>query len=200
MELLKLESLELSRLETISEAAHRAAGFSETFEVLEPQDRELAAEKLKEVKAGQKDLDKLYREAKAPIDAILKELKARVGEPEKALLEAESNFKSKILAYDRKLSEQLEKQRREQQAELDVEAEFSGTTAPRVGIVEIKREDGIVYREIWKFEIVDAALIPLEYLQPNETMIGSIVRGSKGAVSIPGVKVYSEKIVSAKSA
>ena len=44
---------------------------------------------------------------------------------------------------------------------------------------------------VWKFEIVDQALIPREYLSVNESAIGKVVQALKGGANIPGVRVYS---------
>ena len=44
---------------------------------------------------------------------------------------------------------------------------------------------------VWRFEIVDAAAIPREYLSVNETAIGKVVQALKGETKIPGVRVYS---------
>jgi hypothetical protein len=58
---------------------------------------------------------------------------------------------------------------------------------------------GLVIREDWKFSIVDASLIPREYLVPDEKKIGRIVRALKGDANIPGVRVYSEKSTAVRS-
>jgi hypothetical protein len=59
---------------------------------------------------------------------------------------------------------------------------------------------GLVIREDWKFSIVDASLIPREYLVPDEKKIGRIVRALKGDANIPGVRAYSEKSTAVRSA
>lgn len=46
----------------------------------------------------------------------------------------------------------------------------------------------------WKFRITDAAKIPREYLIPDETKIGGVIRATRGAVTIPGVEAYSERV------
>lgn len=46
----------------------------------------------------------------------------------------------------------------------------------------------------WKWRIKDASLIPREYLAPDETKIGGVIRATKGAVTIPGVEAYSERV------
>lgn len=57
---------------------------------------------------------------------------------------------------------------------------------------------GTQTRRTWKFEIVDASLIPREYLVPDEKKIGAVVRALKDSACIYGVRVYSETAVSAR--
>lgn len=59
---------------------------------------------------------------------------------------------------------------------------------------------GISYREVWKFEIVDANALPREYLLPDMTRIGGVVRAMKDATRIPGIRVYAEKTLAASGA
>ena len=56
---------------------------------------------------------------------------------------------------------------------------------------------GLSYRDVWKFRVVNAALVPREYMAVDETKIGAVVRAMKGTVTIPGVEVYCEKVASA---
>lgn len=58
------------------------------------------------------------------------------------------------------------------------------TTVPKV-------EDASV-RTFWKYEIVNEAKIPREFLCVDEKAIGAMVRTKKGSTSIPGVRVYSD--------
>ncbi len=51
-------------------------------------------------------------------------------------------------------------------------------------------------RTVWKFDIVDTALIPEKYWIVNDTEIGAAVRA--GLRDIPGVLIYSEQIVVAR--
>ena len=51
---------------------------------------------------------------------------------------------------------------------------------------------GTSFRKTWKAEITDAALIPREYLIPNEQLLGQIAREQKeNATNIPGVRFYA---------
>jgi len=63
------------------------------------------------------------------------------------------------------------------------------TTTPKVS--------GLSTRQNWKFQIVDASLIPREYLVPDEKKIGGVVRALKDQTKIPGIKVYPEDVLSA---
>lgn len=56
-----------------------------------------------------------------------------------------------------------------------------------------KMAGGPVYRTVWKFRIKNAALIPRQYLIPDEVRIGQIVRADKKETNIPGVEVYEER-------
>jgi len=57
------------------------------------------------------------------------------------------------------------------------------------------KSDGIVYKEIWSFEITDEMEIPRKYLSVNEVAIREAI---KSGIEIPGVKSFKKKIVSVK--
>ncbi len=57
-----------------------------------------------------------------------------------------------------------------------------------------KMQGGPVYRTIWKFRIKNAALIPREYMTPDEVKIGGVVRAMKSATNIPGIEAYEERV------
>lgn len=56
---------------------------------------------------------------------------------------------------------------------------------------------GISYRDVWRFEVVDPTKVPRQFLQVNESAIRSVVNGLKGNAQIPGVRVYCEREVAA---
>ncbi len=67
----------------------------------------------------------------------------------------------------------------------------AGAAAPKIV--------GIAISDLWHFEIVDASLIPAEYLTPDLVKIGKVVRALKGDAKIPGVRTYSEKAVASRA-
>ena len=55
-------------------------------------------------------------------------------------------------------------------------------------------------RTIWKARVVDAALVPREYLVVNEKMLDQVAGATKGKLTVPGVEFFSEQIMSARAA
>lgn len=56
------------------------------------------------------------------------------------------------------------------------------------------KQEGISFRDNWRFQIVDISKIPPEYLIVDEKAIGAVVRAMKEKTNIPGVRVYAEKV------
>lgn len=55
-------------------------------------------------------------------------------------------------------------------------------------------------RTIWKARVVDAALVPREYLVVNDKMLDQVAGATKGALKVPGVEFFSDQIMSARAA
>lgn len=51
---------------------------------------------------------------------------------------------------------------------------------------------GVSSAQNWKFRITDVNKIPREYMIPDQTAIGQVVRALKGKTVIPGIEVYPE--------
>ena len=69
--------------------------------------------------------------------------------------------------------------------------------APVVVSVEKPSLNRINLTERWGFRVVDAALIPREWLLPDMVKIGKVVRALKGETRISGIETYCETGVSA---
>ena len=55
------------------------------------------------------------------------------------------------------------------------------------------RAAGVVMREYWTFEIVNADQIPREYMVPDTRALQSLATGQKHRAAVPGVRFYSER-------
>ena len=51
-----------------------------------------------------------------------------------------------------------------------------------------------VFQTRWKARVVNASLVPDEYWVLDEQKIGAVARATKGAIKIPGVEIYSERV------
>lgn len=110
----------------------------------------------------------------------------------------------------RREQEQEAQRRLQEQAEQDrlveaSEAERRGDHATAQALIEspvvappvvlptpTTKVKGLGKAEVWKFRITNAAMIPREYLIPDEVAIGKVVRAMKDKCKIPGVQAYSE--------
>ena len=184
-----------------------------------------AVEFLKTIKAMQNEVHETFDPIVEKAYETHKEATARRNKFLNPLLEAEkrikglvSNFRiemeRKRLEQERKLREEAEKkaeaerQRLAKQAEkaaakgneekaAELLARSEAVQAPTV-IVEKQtvQQEGMGVRTVWKAKIVNPAAVPREYCIPNEKLIDSIAKSTKGTLKVPGVEFYEESNVS----
>ena len=109
---------------------------------------------------------------------------------EVARLEAEARKREE----ERKLAEAIAVEQAGDRVAADAIMEEEITLPPVYVPKSVPKVAGVVYREVWKFRIVDSALVPREYLAVDEVKLGGVVRSTKGSLKIPGVEVYSEEV------
>lgn len=110
-------------------------------------------------------------------------------------------------AEEARLQEIARKQEEERKLQEAVAAEQSGDkqeaeaimeepvyVAPVVIKKEVPKVEGVVFRTIWKYRIIDERKIPREYLKVDDVKIGGVVRSLKKATNIAGVQVYEERV------
>lgn len=89
---------------------------------------------------------------------------------------------------------------REEAYQETLRREAAEKAAARVQVVAPVRLAGVSYRELWRCEVIDAGAVPREYLTPDMTKIGAVVRATKGSLQIPGVRIWSETSTAAQAA
>lgn len=195
----------------------------ENFEILGASEFEGAGETLKEIKDKSKALDDMRKSITRPLDDSKKRIMDFFRKPADALKKAEGFVKAAMLAYsDEQENKRLyeESRLRFEQAKEAARLERLAEKAKERGAAEKAREfeqrqaiveQAVVYvepiaapkvagisgRETWMFDIVDASLIPREYLTPNMALIGQTVRAQKGKIPIPGIRIFPKKTLSA---
>jgi hypothetical protein len=178
-----------------------------------------AGEVRKNIKSLNKEIETETKTILSPLTELLNLLKGKIKPITATGEEAEKIFNRKASEYMTQKQAAIDKLRREDEAKRTAEAErlaadhrkkladaiVNGTEAPPEPvqqeapppIVLPKATEKVVSqsgatiggREQWKFEIIDAKLIPANYMIPNEKLIGANVRA--GVREIPGVRIYS---------
>lgn len=177
---------------------------------------------LQRVKAMQKKLDELRKTMTRPMDIAKKAILDFFRTPEEKLVRAENGIKGAMVGYQseqdrirrlaqakadeaaRKEREKLaaqaqkaaQKGRHEQAERLELRA--ASVVAPVIPS-EAVRLRGVSVREVWKFEVTDEAKVPRDYLSVDEAKIRKVVNALKGDAQIPGVRIWAEKAVAARS-
>lgn len=133
--------------------------------------------------ASRRERERMEREAAAERE---KARKAEAAALEKARLAEEAGRHEK--------AEQMRLQAAERAAAAQAEADAKQAAAaamPTAPVVhmEAPKAQGTSVRRTFDYEITDAALLPREYLLPDEVRIGKVVRALGEAANIPGVRV-----------
>lgn len=188
-----------------------------------PEAYESAAEMLKDVKGRRKSLDELRRTMTRPLDEAKSAIMDLFRSPAERLEQAEAALKRALIVY----SDAQEKARRAEQARLEeaarkereklqrqadaaaakgreeraavLEAAAVAVVAP-VSQAAAPKVAGVSFRSIWRAEVVDASLVPREYLMVDQAKIDKVAAALKGDTVIAGVKVREDRVASSRSA
>jgi chromosome segregation ATPase len=125
----------------------------------------LAAEARKVEEASRRKQELLRAQAEAAHAA---------GEHEKA-----SRLETRIEAALDKAAERCER----------LESEAASIPVPILAREQPKAA-GVRRVQVWHARVVDAALVPREYLIINESALDKVAKATKGAIRIPGVEIY----------
>lgn len=184
-----------------------------------------AVEFLKTIKTMQKEVNETFDPIVEKAHAAHKEATAQRNKFLNPLLEAEKRIKSMVsnfrlemerkrLEQERKLREEAERKAEAERQKLQKQAEKAAAKgneekaaelqarremvqAPTI-VVEKKttKQEGMAVKTVWKARITDANLVPREYCIPNEKLIDSIAKSTKGTLKVAGVEFYEDSVVS----
>jgi hypothetical protein len=170
------------------------------------------------VKKADAELVEPWRQVKRDADAQMKKLAASIIDPVTAVV---NTLKGRISTQRAERQRIAEEAARKAQAELNRKAEQERQAAMKAA-EKLKtpelREERLAQAEMivapvvqvpvakptgsklatvvtWGFEIVNAGEIPREYMIPDESKIGAVIRASKGSIVIPGVRAVRRESV-----
>lgn len=211
---------EVQELQTETQSLVALAG---TYTVTTAEEYSASASDLKRIKGALARLEKLRKGMTQPLDAAKRAIMDFFRGPEDQLTRAEAGVKRAMIAF----STEQDRIQREAQARADAaarkerekleqraeNAESAGklgkadellqraamVTAP-VLARETPKVTGVSTREAWKYEVTNAALVPRDYTKLDEQKIAGVVRAMKGDTNIPGIRVYSERVLASSAA
>lgn len=181
-----------------------------------------AGEILKTIKGRYQEIEAKRKEMTLPLDETKRRIMDFFRQPLEQLSNAERLIKGAMVGFTqeqekirREEEQRIQALAREEQERLDklvmegiAQAQKEGNLAKAEEILatvvqvavpivqsEKPRVQGIKTITRWKYRVIDGALIPREYLIPNEKMLADIAISAKGTIKIPGVEFYSESTV-----
>ena len=181
-----------------------------------------AANDLKLIKGQLNAVNEKRLEITRPMDAAKKGVMdffrpvvTRLENAERAIKKGMADWKREQdrLAAEEQRKEQERREKREAKLRQEAEEARDKGREARADILEDRADtvtsapvapatpkvEGVSTRKVWRFEIVDPAAVPDQYKTIDEKKIGGVVRALKDQADIPGVRVYSEDVVSARS-
>ena len=186
-------------------------------EVTTPDQYLSAGDVLKQVKARGKALEELRVKLTAPILAAKKNIDEMFRNPIARLSLAEGQIKSAMVFYDREVQRKADEERRRLQAEADAKAEAerkrlaeaaakareekaAEVQAPQVQVtVPVVKVGGTQMRDCWKYRVVNADLVPREFLAIDEKKLGQHARANRDTVPVAGVEFYNEPTMAVRT-
>lgn len=189
---------------------------AKALEIRTSEDAQRASEIYGQIKAMRKEIDAFFDPNIQKAHELHKQTLAQKKKIDAPLVEAEQILKPKLLAYNREQERKaveeaskarLEAYKREEEARSALAAQaveqgfkqeaeriLSQPTPlpPPVISAPIQKVEGFKERSVWKFEVMDASLVPDEYKKVDEVAIGKVVRALGKMCKISGVRVYEE--------
>ncbi|MGE0383443.1 MAG: hypothetical protein AB7Q97_01855 [Gammaproteobacteria bacterium] len=161
---------------------------------LDEQERIRAEAERKAAEAARKERERLEMEAAKAAEAARRERE----QAEAKARELEDKGRTELAEARRAAA--AERERQKLAAAQEAQAAAAAIPAAPVVHIEAAKVSGQSSSQIWKYEITDPAALPREYLAPDDKLIAGTVRLRKEHTNIPGVRVYSERVISSRSA
>jgi hypothetical protein len=179
----------------------------------------LAAQLWQDIRAMRKEVDAAFQPIRERAHAAWKETIAQHKKIDDPLAANERTVKQAMESYDAiqerkrreeeaRLREIARKEEEERRLAEAVMAEQEGDQETAEVIMEEpvyvppvvvpksvpKVAGGPVFRTIWKARVINENMIPREYMAPDMVKLNKMASAMKGALKIPGVEFYSERV------
>jgi len=201
--LLKFEPNTAAAVARLNKQASGLLATAEKLTVNDADDYTTAAELRKIVRSVERDAEDTEKASVAPFNAVVKWIRNMLDGPRATLKTATQTVDRKMLNWQvaeeqKRINE--ERRLRELQAASQPPTPDGVTRvdapAPVVVPTSIPKVEGVKLVTRWTFRVVDAALIPREFLVPDEKALQAIATAQHERASVAGVEFYSEQSVS----
>jgi len=196
-----------------------------SLRVNNPENYSFAAEYLKAVKAAQKKVVDFFKPMKDAANKAHKEITGKEASAMIPLKEAEDTIKRKMLDYateqerirqeaQRKLQAAADLKARQEREALEKKAasmkteekrqqyaeQAAAVVSPVVEVATITPEiKGQSIKKTWRCKVIDASLVPREWMLVNESALNAFARSTKGSVKVAGCEMVEESSLSSSS-
>lgn len=197
--------------------------WSKNLTIANADDYQEAADRLKQIKSLSKKIADFFTPLKRSADAAKKAILDREKEQLKPLDAAEANAKRVMMAYLHEEQRKALEAKRKAQAEADERARrerealekkaaaakkpetvakyaeaAASVVAPVIHVpADVPKVEWISTRKVWKAQVIDAAEVPREFLIVDQKALDSYAKSFQERAKVPGVRFYTEEIMSA---
>jgi len=186
------------QIEAQSEVSAAQAALAEIkeFTIASDEDLKFAGEVLGEVKGHFNRLEERKKQATGPLNEALRTIRSWFAPAQDFYASSEKTLKDKIAAYHTMRAQ-------ERQAALAAAAaahQTGDSAATQLAVSAVPAAPpklaGVSVQDEWSYEVTDFALVPDKFKVIHHQLLMAVVKESKGATNIPGVKpVRTNKVV-----
>lgn len=145
-----------------------------------------AADTLKSIGEAQKHLKSQMDEAIKPLNKVVKTIRGWFSPALKQLDGLEGHYKLLLKAWREREAKAIQASIADAQSQAEIEQ--------TVAVVQ-QQISGVRYREAWKWELVDANLVPREYWVLDTARLDREARTQKSELNVPGIRPVRDEIV-----
>jgi len=172
-----------------------------------PDDIKAATEDLSDISRLKKAMEEKKREYLDPLKIQAEAIRETYSTLMDPILAADKITRDKILAYRQEQEDRRREQERINAVKLQTaedERRLSGKPSEPVELIEVSPTvpthvstdlGATGQRANWKWEVTDFSLVPDDYKLINPGVLTRVVKASKGKVTIPGIRIFNEPII-----
>ena len=201
--LIMVEPMKDQAVTALLDEVTKSVAYAERVEIVNAEAYKSVTNDLTLIRGLKKKVTALQKEYLDPINAHMTSIRDAFKTLLEPLDRADKAISGKMLAYNAEIErvrrEQEEINRKRQEA-AEQEMKLKGELTEPVGLVEVDREaPRLVRSDIgaagmkanWKYRIINLALLPREYMIPDDAMLKSIAKSHHNQKSVEGVEFYN---------